>query len=351
MAYTDIDDPSAFFQTTLYTGNGSNDLSITNGGNSDLQPDFVWLKQRDSRDHFLFNSVSGIRKYVASNTTAGEDTLADGLKSFDSDGFTIDDGVGINENNDPHVSWNWKAGTAFSNDASSTSVGSIDSAGSVSQTAGFSIVGYTGTGSNATVAHGLGLAPEIMFCKNLSATENWVVYVEPLGNTKRLVLDTTAAVGTDATIFNSTTPNTTIFGIGENDGANGNGHGHIAYCFASVKGYSKIGSYEGNANADGTFIYTGFKPAWVMTKSMDSTSNWEIKDSTRSPFNTIDDYIKANASAGEDTGVATHAMDFLSNGFKHRGSNDEVNGGETYIFIAFAEQPFVTSTGVPATAR
>jgi hypothetical protein len=350
MAYTDIDDPSAFFQTTLYTGNGSNDLSITNGGNSDLQPDFTWLKQRDSRDHFLFNSVSGIRKYVASNTNAAEDTLADGLKSFDSDGFTIDDGVGINENNDPHVSWNWKAGTAFSNDASSTSVGSIDSAGSVSTTAGFSIISYTGTGSVATVAHGLGVVPEMIWFKNLTTDSNWLVYHKALGNTNNMYLDAVNATHDRADTFNDTSPTTAVFTVGTAD-LNTDGNSIIAYCFADVKGYLKIGSYEGNANADGTFIYTGFKPAWVMTKSMDSTSNWEIKDSTRSPFNTIDDYIKANASAGEDTGVATHAMDFLSNGFKHRGSNDEVNGGETYIFIAFAEQPFVTSTGVPATAR
>jgi len=350
MAYTDIDDPSAFFQTTLYTGNGSNDLSITNGGNSDLQPDFVWLKQRDSRDHFLFNSVSGIREYVASNTNAGEDTLADGLKSFDSDGFTIDDGVGINENNDPHVSWNWKAGTAFSNDASSTSVGSIDSAGSVSTTAGFSIISYTGTGSVATVAHGLGVVPEMIWFKNLTTDSNWLVYHKALGNTNNMYLDAVNATHDRADTFNDTSPTTAVFTVGTAD-LNTDGNSIIAYCFADVKGYLKIGSYEGNANADGTFIYTGFKPAWVMTKSMDSTSNWEIKDSTRSPFNTIDDYIKANASAGEDTGVATHAMDFLSNGFKHKGSNDEVNGGETYIFIAFAEQPFVTSTGVPATAR
>ena len=352
MAYTDIDDPSAFFQTTLYTGNGSNDLSITNGGNSDLQPDFVWLKQRDSRDHFLFNSVSGIREYVASNTNAGEDTLADGLKSFDSDGFTIDDGVGINENNDPHVSWNWKAGTAFSNDASSTSVGSIDSAGSVSTTAGFSIIRFGGTGSLGTVAHGLGVVPHAIFFKRLDANGAWASYHKPLGATKYMRLDSTSAQITASDEFNDTEPTSTVFTVETDGGVNASGTNNmIAYCFAEKKGYSKFGSYEGNANADGTFIYTGFKPAWVMTKSIDSTSNWEIKDSTRSPFNTIDDYIKANASAGEDTGVATHAMDFLSNGFKHKGSNDEVNGGETYIFIAFAEQPFVTSTGVPATAR
>ena len=351
MAYTDIDDPSAFFQTTLYTGNGSNDLSITNGGNSDLQPDFVWLKQRDSRDHFLFNSVSGIRKYVASNTNAGEDTLADGLKSFDSDGFTIDDGVGINENNDPHVSWNWKAGTAFSNDASSTSVGSIDSAGSVSTTAGFSIISYTGTGSVATVAHGLGVVPEMIWFKNLTTDSNWLVYHKALGNTNNMYLDAVNATHDRADTFNDTSPTSSVFTVGTAD-LNTDGNSIIAYCFAEVKGYLKIGSYEGNGNADGTFVHTGFKPAWVMTKSMDSTSNWEIKDNTRSPFNPIDDYIKANASAGEDTGVGSHGMDFLSNGFKARSTSTgtNVSGGE-YIYMAFAENPFVTSTGVPATAR
>ena len=350
--YTTIDDPTAYFQTTLYTGDGSTSHAITNGGNSDLQPDWLWIKSRSSTEqHFAFDSVRGQSKYIFPNANNVEGTAGTGiLNSFNSDGFTLGNNDGVNANSETFVAWNWKAGTSFTNDASSTGVGSIDSTASVSQTAGFSIVKYTGTGSNATVAHGLGLAPEIMFCKNLSATENWVVYVKSLGNTKRLVLDTTAAVGTDATIFNSTTPNTTIFGIGENAGANGNGHGQIAYCFASVKGYSKIGRYTGNSNADGAYVHLGFKPAFLMVKRTDAAYRWTISDNKRIGFNRIIHGLAADSTAAEETGAAYGEFDFTANGFKCRSAEDGMNVGNM-IYMAFAESPFVTSTGIPATAR
>jgi len=347
MAYTDIDKPSDYFNTKLYTGTGSSN-SVTGVG---FQPDWVWIKSRsDAQSNNIFDSVRGQGKLIFTDANSAEATVTNRLTAFNSDGFTVVSDNAVNGSSKTYASWNWLAGTSFTNDASSTGVGSIDSTASVSQTAGVSIVKYIGTGSNETVAHGLGLAPEIMICKNLSATENWVVYVKSLGNTKRLVLDTTAAVGTDATIFNSTTPNTTIFGIGENAGANGNGHGQIAYCFASVKGYSKIGRYTGNSNADGAYVHLGFKPAFLMVKRTDAAYRWTISDNKRIGFNRIIHGLAADSTAAEETGAAYGEFDFTANGFKCRSAEDGMNVGNM-IYMAFAESPFVTSTGIPATAR
>ena len=346
MAYSSITNPRNFMNPKLYAGNGSAGNAITGVG---FQPDLVWLKSRTNTEYQnWYDSIRGVTKRLVSNLSSAETTLS-GLTAFGTDGFTVGAADTANQNSNNFVSWNWKAGTAFSNDASATGVGTIDSTASVNQTAGFSIVKYTGTGSNATVAHGLGLAPEIMICKNLSATENWVVYVKSLGNTKRLILDTTGAVGTDATIFNSTTPNTTVFGIGENAGANGNGHGQIAYCFSSVKGYSKIGSYVGNGNANGPFIYTGFAPAFFMLKRTDGTNSWRMWDNKRDPFNVRDSSINANESDAEYTDASVY-MDFVSNGVKFRTTGDNVSGGN-YIYMVFAENPFVAGNFNPATAR
>ena len=355
MSYTNgLDDPSAFFQCTLYTGDGSNDLSITNSGNSDLQPDWVWIKQRDSRDHFLFDSVRGVLQYVASNTDAAESTLSDGLKSFNSNGFTIDDGVGINQNNDPHVSWNWKAGTSFTNDASSTGIGTIDSTGSVNTDAGFSIVSYTGNQtSGATVAHGLGSKPAMMIFKERNGTTGWVVYHHKNTSapaTEYLQLNSSNATGDYAGYFNDTEPTSSVFTLGNDTGINQSGDTYIAYCFAEKQGYSKFGSYTGNGNADGTFVYTGFKPALIIFKNADSGSaDWVLYDNKRDGFNSNNIALYPNANAADDTG---NDPDILSNGFKQRATGSDRNGnGENIIYMAFAENPFVTSTGVPATAR
>ena len=349
MAYTDIDDPSAFFQTTLYTGNGSNDLSITNGGNSDLQPDFVWLKQRDSRDHFLFDSVRGVLQYVASNTTAADDTLSDGLKSFDSDGFTIDDGVGINENNDTHVSWNWKAGTALNNSAGANG-GSIATTGSINTTSGFGIVKYEGSGADATIYHGLGKIPRLIITKNIDQTFHWSVYTFN-SNTKILRLNGTNAEATE-TAFQSTHPTATVQSLGnhnQNNGAtDGSSDTHISYMFCDVPGYQKIGSYTGNGNADGNFIYLGFKPAFILLKGTANTENWSMYDNKRLGYNVDNNVLYPNASSGEGT---SDDIDLLSNGFKIRRQTGLLNDAQNYIYMACAEQPFVTSTGVPATAR
>ena len=351
MAYTDIDDPSAFFQTTLYTGNGSNDLSITNGGNSDLQPDFTWLKQRDSRDHFLFDSVRGVLQYVASNTTAADDTLSDGLKSFDSDGFTIDDGVGINENNDTHVSWNWKAGTALNNSAGANG-GSIATTGSINTTSGFGIVKYEGSGADATIYHGLGKIPRLIITKNIDQTFHWSVYTFN-SNTKILRLNGTNAEATESA-FQSTHPTATVQSLGDHNQNNGATGGsadtHISYMFCDVPGYQKIGSYTGNENADGNFIHLGFKPAFVIIKLYGQSGDWWMWDNKRNTANPITKGLKPNTSSGESTPY-TAAMDFLSNGFKIREAGSDINRASGLIYMAFAEHPFVTSKGVPATAR
>ena len=352
MSYTNgLDDPSAFFQCTLYTGNGSNDLSITNSGNSDLQPDWVWIKQRDSRDHFLFDSVRGVLQYVASNTDAAESTLSDGLKSFNSNGFTIDDGVGINQNNDPHVSWNWKAGTSFTNDASSTGIGATDSAGSVNETAGFSVCTYTGVGgTSTTIKHGLSTAPTVMLIKNRSSDKDWGVYHQGIGNTHRLYLNLTDAATSAIGTFRNTSPTSSIFTVGDHASVNTSGNNYVAYIFSERQGYSKFGSYTGNANVDGTFVYTGFKPALIIFKNADSGSaDWVLYDNKRDGFNSNNIALYPNANAADDTG---NDPDILSNGFKQRATGGDRNAnGENIIYMAFAENPFVTSTGVPATAR
>ena len=355
MSYTNgLDNPELYFQAKNYSGNASTN-AITLDGSEDMQPDWVWLKSRSfAQNHENYDSVRGATKRLYNNLTNAEDTNSTGLTGFNSDGFTLGSSNAINKSGETFASWNWKAGTAFTNDASSTGVGTIDSTGSVNTDAGFSIISYTGTGSTGTVAHGLGATPGMIIIKERNNATSWIVYHHKNTSapaTDYLLLNSTQATDDYADYFNDTEPTSSVFTIDTAGDINGSSDTYIAYCFAEKKGYSKFGSYEGNGNNDGTFVYTGFKPAWVMTKSIDSTSNWEIKDNKRSTFNTVDDYIKANANAAEDTGVSSHAMDFLSNGFKHRGSNDEVNGSETYIYMAFAESPFVNSNSVPNNAR
>ena len=343
MAYTTIDKPTDYFNTVLYTGTGSSqDISVG------FQTDWTWIKDRDSTEnHNIFDTVRTATKRISSNRTNAEDTQAQQLTAFGSNGFTVGTDSGANHSGRNYVSWNWLAGGT----ASSNTDGDITSSVSVNTTAGFSIVSYTGNGSNSTIGHGLGAVPRWIIVKVRDATNNWVVQHGSLGATKRMLLDTTNASASASTFFNDTEPTSSVFTVGTEDITNDSGSDFIAYCFAEKKGFSKFGSYEGNGNNDGTFVYTGFKPAWVVTKSIDTTSHWNCKDNKRSTFNTVDDYHKLNEPTAEDTGVSSHAMDFLSNGFKHRGNNDEVNGSETYIYMAFAESPFVSSGGIPTTAR
>ena len=350
MAYTTIDKPTDYFNTVLYTGNGSTQ-TISGVG---FQPDWTWIKCRsDADNHSLQDSVRGANKHLRSDATTAETTSGTvHISSWNSDGFALGSGDGqTNASSRTYASWNWLAGGS----ASSNSDGDTNTSVSANTTSGFSIVKWTGDGGATTLGHGLGAVPKWILVKTLDRSENWVVY--HVGNDasapedKSIRLDGTNAIQDNATHFNDTAPTSSVFSVGASNGVNPNGEDQIAYCFAEKKGYSKFGSYEGNGNADGTFIYTGFKPAWVVTKSIDTTSHWNCKDNKRSTFNPADDYHKLNEPTTEDTGVSNHAMDFLSNGFKHRGNNDEVNGSETYIYMAFAESPFVSSGGIPTTAR
>ena len=329
--------PQDYFNTVLYEGNGSTQ-SITGVG---FQPDWVWLKNRDATDsHAWTDSVRGVTKQLSSDDSAAELTNADGLTAFGSDGFSLGDDVIYNTNNESYVAWNWKAGTAFSNDASSTSVGSIDSAGSVNSDLGFSIINFTGTGSALTVAHGLSQAPELIIEKSRDKDDYWLVYAAYLGNTKGLILGNTDSVYTSTTFWNDTSPTSSVWTMGDQNAVNNSGEETIAYCFHSVDGYSKIGSYTGNGNADGTFVYTGFRPAFIMYKKTNAAGNWGILDNTRSPFNLTQAWVAANLNNAE-TNESARAVDFLSNGFKARGTNADLNtDGGTYIYMAFAEQPF-----------
>ena len=353
MAYTTIDNPELFFQTVLYTGNATA-RSITLDGSEDMQPDWVWCKNRDiEANNHLFDSVRGATKDLISNVTTAEATDAQKVTSFDSDGFSLGTNGNVNGNTNKQVAWCWKAGTSFSNDASATSVGTIDSTGSINTTAGFSIISYTGNGTlGATVAHGLGVAPSLVIVKRRDTTGNWWTYHSNLGGAnKYIVLNSTSAAGTSTNIWNNTAPTSTVFSLGDNSNypeVNGTSNTFIAYCFAGKKGYSKFGSYKGNGNADGTFIYTGFLPAWIMVKPIDATQNWQIHDLKRLGYNITNKNLSSNSTATE---AENDFMDIVSNGFKIKRADVLNVSGDEYIYWAFAKAPFTNSNGVPTNAR
>ena len=317
MSYTNgLDNPELYFQTKLYSGTGSSQ-SITFDGSENMQPDWIWIKSRsNAHGHIAADSVRGISnggtKILIPDSTQLEETNSSGqgIQTADSDGFTLGSETNTsgstNGSGKTYVSWNWKAGTSFSNDASSTSVGTIDSSGSVNTTAGFSIISYTGTGSAGTIAHGLGAVPAWYFIKQRNTTGGWIVYHK--GNTSSpetdyLRLDKTDSTVDDA-IFNDTAPTSSVFSIGTNAPVNTNGGTYIAYCFADVKGYSKFGSYTGNGNADGTFIYTGFKPAWlIIKKTADVAESWFQYDNKREDHPGNDRYyaLRPDKSSAENT--------------------------------------------------
>ena len=349
MAYTTTDDPSAYFQTALYTGNGSTQ-SITNDGNSDLQPDWVWIKERNNAvDHQLQDSTRGVTKTLQSNSNNGESTLTDIITSFNSDGFSLGNNVTWNGSSDTYVAWQWKAngGTTSSN-----SDGSITSTVQANTTAGFSIVTWSGnTTAGATVGHGLGVAPHYVQVKRRDRDgDAWRGFWQPLGDEKYLELNANDAEQDSTTgAWNDTSPTSSVFSLGSAAGINGGNM--VAYCFAPIQGYSKIGSYTGNGNADGPFIYTGFKPAWVLIKKTSGAANWFMYDTKRNPFNLVVNRLIANGSEAENTGSGDD-IDILSNGWKARASAAALNeSGGNFIYMAFAEHPFVSSEGVPTTAR
>ena len=344
MAYTTVNKSTDYFNTKLYTGNGGTQ-AVTGVG---FQPDWVWLKSRsDAYSHQLFDAVRGTTKLLTSEATDAEQTIS-GVTAFGTDGFTVGSDAGSNGNTKTYVSWNWKAGTG---QGSANTDGSINTTyTSVNTTAGFSISKYTGTGSNATVGHGLGVAPNMVLVKSLSGGGDWTSYHSVLGNTKYMRLNSTNAVGTQSSYWNDTSPTSTVFSLGSAGDTNTNNGTHVAYCFAEKTGYSKFGSYTGNGNADGAFVYTGFKPAFVMIKeTTDSGTDWRMMDNKRSTFNLVDDRLFPNLSNAENTG---DGYDFLSNGFKMRSSGGDFNGsGNNYIYMCFAEAPLVGTNNIPCTAR
>ena len=346
MAYTTIDDPSAYFQTALYTGNEDTN-AITFSGNSDMQPDLVWVKDRtDTNWHTTFDSTRGVNKALYPSENDDEYTTTGGLTAFNSDGFTL--GAHDNQNYDTNafVSWNWKCngGTTASN-----SDGSTTSTVQANTTAGFSIVTWTSAGAT-NVGHGLGVAPNLIIIKARNAAENWLVGSDEIVWTKRIRLNLDSASATSSAFGQA--PTSSIFYCSPASSS----YNYVAYCFAEKQGYSKFGSYEGNGDStNGSFVYTGFKPAWIMQKRTDTTGSWYMWDIKRALdsqgyVNRNDKYLQADANGVQSTGAG---FDFLSNGFRPVSTNATyINAsGGTYIYMAFAEHPFVSSEGVPCTAR
>ena len=343
MAYTTIDKPTDYFNTVLYTGNGTAGRTVTGVG---FQPQWLWIKERSNvSTHSLTDIVRGASKRLQSSATDAEfDTGTDNVRSFDSDGFTVGTGGQVNENTETYVCWNWLAGGT----ASSNTDGGITSSVSANTTAGFSIVSYTGTGSAATVGHGLGVALSLYIVKNRSSAQAWRVFVSSLGADKILRLNATNAPSTDTSMWNNTSPTSSVFSIGTPAQVNTSGENYIAYCFAEKKGYSKFGSYTGDGNANGNFNYLGFKPSFILLKGS-NTENWSMYDNKRLGYNVDNNVLYPNASSTEGT---SDDIDFLSNGFKIRRQTGLLNDNNVeYIYMAFAEAPFVTSTGIPTTAR
>jgi len=340
MAYTTIDDPEAYFQVQKYTGNASNDHAITLGGDTDMQPDMVWIKNRDSETssdyHMVFDSVRGATKHWRPNVNEAETTDADTLDAFQSDGFRIDDNDKVNTNADKYVSWNWKE----------------------SADAGFDILTYVGNHtSGRTVAHSLSAVPHWMIIKNLNSAEKPAVYHHKTASSSPedylMVLSDTTARYDDLSFLNDTAPTSSIFTLGNTQGISEDGSTMVAYLWRSVQGFSKFGSYLGTSNVDGAYIHLGFRPAYVMTKrTSGGTGGWYMFDNKRNGFNGSTGNIALFAHHESLEGAGTTVrLDLLSNGFKWRHADNDHNGTGTYIFMAFAEAPFVNSKGVPCNAR
>ena len=375
--YTTIDDPAQYFTSFLWTGDGNSPRSLTGVG---FQADFMWSKLRDTgHEHSVVDTVRGVdNKRLKTDSQAAEDTTNTHghFDSLDSDGFTVTGASGywnVNTNTKKYVGWFWKAGNSS---GSSNTDGSVTSTVSASTASGFSIARFTGTGSNLTIGHGLGVKPDFIILKcDSSGSTDWTCYHSSLGATKRLKLNATDASSTNSTTWQDTEPTTSVISIGTSGDVNVSSGTHIVYSFANIQGYSKFGSFEGNNNADGSFVYLGFKPAWVMIKDIDSqgtvggtvATSWGIWDSKRMPNNPASNPLWAshagnetirgnNSSAntggsdGNGLGGFIH-LDMLSNGFKCRSATAELNGANTYVYMAFAEAPFVNSNGVPCNAK
>jgi hypothetical protein len=328
MAYTTINKSTDYFNTKLYTGTGSTQTLTGIGFNADL----IWLKNRtdSSTSHVLTDSVRTNAKYLKSDSVDSEGTYTF-VSNRGSDGYDVASHSWSGASSKNYVAWNWLK----------------------SATAGFDIVSYTGNSSARTISHNCGAIPKMMLIKKRSDSDNWSVYHQGTGAGNYLILNTTSGSGASSTMWNNTTPTASVFSLGNKGEVNANGQTFIAYLFAEIPGYSKFGTYTGNGNADGTFVYTGFKPAWLLIKRSDGgTDNWNLYDNKRLGYNTNYSFLIPNESNAENTTTSTANLDILSNGFKIRGSTGHTNtSGGTYIYMAFAESPFVNSNGVPNNAR
>ena len=353
MAYTTIDDPEAHFQVVTYTGDGQENRGVTLPGDTDLPVDFVWIKNRDNGNHgnAVYDKLRGVYKRMETHNQAAESTKTSGVQAFNSDGFDHGNIGAGNSNTVAYVAFCWKANGSGSSDTN----GTINStATSANTTAGFSIVTYTGNGTNnATVGHGLGKSISWMLLKNRDDSENWWNYHAGLSDpaAKAILLNSTNAEfspGTSA--FYPTNFSTSLFSMKNDNASNSSGDDYVAWCWSEIKGFSKFGKYTGNGNADGPFVYTGFKPAWLLIKNSGRAStSWTLYDNKRPGFNSDNAYILADA---QDEELSDKDTDLLSNGFKPLLSNNAVNtDGDSYIYMAFAESPFVNSNGVPTNAR
>ena len=351
MAYTTINKPSLYFNTVTYTGTGVSRNQTGVG----FDPDWVWIKSRSNAyNNNVWDRVRGAGQRLITNDTGAEETQTGDMSAFVTDGITVGAGSITNANGATFVMWNWLANNTS---GSSNTQGTITSTVSANQTAGFSIVSYTGNLTNgATVGHGLGVAPDMMIVRRRNNGDNWVVYSRAMSSNGDyyLYLQSTDTQSNLYNQFYDTAPTSSVFYLSNSNATNASGNTYINYCFASVKGYSKFGKYTGNGSTDGPFVYTGFKPAFVIIKNTTFASQyWQMIDNKRTPYNvpsTTGNFLFSNSADAEATSGNT--VDFLSNGFKIRVAYDGTNySGSTLIYMAFAENPFVSSTFIPTTAR
>jgi len=360
MAYTAIDDPSAHFHIQLYTGDGEASLAITNDANAgDFSPDWLWVKNRTSGGgtgpHYVLDTTRGNTKDVNTNAAEAEHTESTVLLSFDIDGFSVGSAGVVNNDTDSFVAWQWKAngGSRTTNaEAGNNPAGGYQA----NTTAGFSIVDYVGTGAAGTMAHGLGAVPSLIMIKNRDEADDWAVYHSAntaAPETDYLVLNETDTTADDATYWNDTAPTSSVFTVTTAHNVNADAEKYMAYCFTEIQGYSKFGSYTGNGSADGPFVYLGFKPAFVIIKSSTKALQpWVMFTGKIATGTNSNPLIVASDADDSKAERGTFTSDLLSNGFKIlQVSGSTTTSGETYTYMAFAEQPFVTSGGVPCTAR
>jgi len=346
MAYTTIDDPTLNFRMKMFSGTGSAHAETFDETDTSMQPDMVWLKNRSTTgNQGIWDSIRGATKQIYPSATYAEGTAANSMTAFNSNGFSVGTDGDQNGSGNNIAAWAWKAGGAS---AASNSNGSITSSVSANTTSGFSIVTWTGSGANATIGHGLGVVPKMIIVKNRTDSVDWQVYHQGIGNDGALFLNATNAEDTGSFYWNDTTPTTSVFSVGTYNGTNGSSDNMVAYCFADVKGYAKAGSYVGTG-AD-VFIHTGFNVGWLLVKNASATNGWLLIDVKRSADNPQGKYLYANAATTEGT---VSYGEFFSNGFgwKNTSSVAVNQSGNTFIYYAIAESPFVNSNGVPTNGR